>query len=232
MQLGNTTKEAKISETPIELDQDKVDNTESLQEIKDTTTTQIPEEKIEDTKYTLATLSTEDIDFIADFFSPCDWDDAKEVAEYESSIADIFPGLTAIDIKKLIKRENIQTRGEGMGALINYNNEVKNKWRQKLKEFVDENTDVTKRKDMKVLCLPGVQCLEISLYLELGFRPENIVGVEAGVVKGKVDKEVLRKFEENAQKYGIQTRIGKLEKILEKEETVFDVVSLDFLGAL
>lgn len=181
-------------------------------------------------QFSLETLSSEDIDFIADFFSPCDWEDAKEVAEYESSIADIFPGLTIADIKKLVKREDIQARGEGMGALINYNNEIKNKWRQKLKEFVDENTDVSKRKDMKVLCLPGIECLEIPLYLELGFKPENIIGVEAGIVKGKVDKEVLRKFEENAQKLGIQTRIGKLEKILEKEETVFDVVSLDFLG--
>jgi len=37
-------------------------------------------------------------------------------------------------------------------------------------------------------------------------------------------------FQKNATKYGIQTRIGKLEKILETEETVFNVVSLDFLG--
>jgi len=38
---------------------------------------------------------------------------------------------------------------------------------------------------MKVLCLPGLKCLEIPLYLELGFRAENIVGVEAGEVNPK-----------------------------------------------
>jgi hypothetical protein len=52
---------------------------------------------------------------------------------------------------------------------------IKNKWRQKLKEFIDENTDKEKRVTMKVLCLPGVECHEISLYIELGFKPENIV---------------------------------------------------------
>lgn len=68
--------------------------------------TQDPEMK----QFSLETLSSEDIDFIADFFSPCDWEDEKEVAEYESSIADIFPELTVADIKKLVKREAIQTR--------------------------------------------------------------------------------------------------------------------------
>jgi hypothetical protein len=50
---------------------------------------------------------------------------------------------------------------------VNYNNEIKNKWRQKLKDFIDENTEKEKRKNMKVLCLPGVECLEIPLYIEL-----------------------------------------------------------------
>lgn len=183
-----------------------------------------------DHAYSLETLSVEDIDFIADFFSTCDWEDKTEIEEYEASIIDIFPGLTITDITKLIQRDNIQERGEGMGALVNYDNAIKNKWRQTLKEFIDENTDSEKRKDMKVLCLPGMECREIPLYLELGFCPENIVGVEAGIVKGKINAEVIRKFKENAEKYGIQTRIEKLEKILEKEDMTFDVVSLDFLG--
>lgn len=120
--------------------------------------------------------------------------------------------------------------GESMGALVNYDNAVKNAWRKKLKEFIDENTDPANRKDMKVLCLPGIECLEIPSYLELGFQPENIIGVEVGIVGGKIDSSAIARFQKNAKKFGIQTRIGKIEKILETEETVFDVVSLDFLG--
>lgn len=117
-----------------------------------------------------------------------------------------------------------------MGALIDYDNPAKNLWRTKLKGFIGENTDPSKRKDMKVLCLPGVECLEIPLYLELGFQPKNIIGVEAGIVQGKIHPEVIERFRKNAAKFGIQTRIGKLENILKTEGTVFDVVSLDFLG--
>lgn len=103
-------------------------------------------------------------------------------------------------------------------------------WREKIKNFINKTTDPAKRKDMMVLCFPGAACLEIPLYLALGFLPENIIGVESGIVNGKIDQGVIAAFKENAQKYGIQTRIGKLEKLIAHETTVFDIISLDFLG--
>ncbi len=180
-----------------------------------------------------------DIEFILELAKWFDLHNDTERHKFLDDVFDCFPDATLEDIKRVIPdfpddkiHTNEKRSGEWMWALVEYNNEIKNKWRQKLKEFIDENTDVAKRKDMKVLCLPWLKCLEIPLYLELGFRPENIVGVEAGIVKWKKDPELIRQFEENAEKYWIQTRIGKLEKILETEETVFDVVSLDFLGPI
>lgn len=177
--------------------------------------------------------------FIRELATEYDLDDEEERKNFLEYIFDCFPDATIDDIKKILPHfpddtthPNQKRNGEGMWALVNYNNAIKNKWRQKLKEFIDENTDASKRASIKVLCLPGMECLEIPLYLELGFRPENIVWVEAGIVKWKKDPEVIARFQENAAKYWIQTRIGKLEKILETEETVFDVVSLDFLGYL
>ncbi len=180
-----------------------------------------------------------DIEFILDLATAFELKNDTERWEFLDDVFECFPDATLDDIKRIIPdfpddttHTNEKRSGEWMWALIEYNNEIKNKWRQKLKEFINENTDAAKRKDMKVLCLPGLKCLEIPLYLELGFQPENIVWVEAGIVKWKKDPELIRQFEENATRYWIQTRIGKLEKLLETEETVFDVVSLDFLGPI
>lgn len=182
-------------------------------------------------------FSGEDVDFIRELASEFNLNDDSQRTVFLQDIFDLFPDSTIDDIKKILRdfpdditHTNTKRSGEGMWALVNYNNEIKNKWRQKLKEFIDANTDTEKRKDMKVLCLPWIECLEIPLYLELWFRPENIIGVEAWIVKWKKDPEIIALFQANASRYWIQTRIWKLEKVLETEDTVFDVVSLDFLG--
>lgn len=112
------------------------------------------------------------------------------------------------------------------GEHIDYDNEVKRAWRKKLQEFINEHTDLEKRKHLRVLCLPGKRCLEIPLYLELGFNPKNIVGVEGG------DQQARTEFQQNAEKLGIDFRLGKLEKIVKEEKQPFDVISLDFLGPI
>ncbi|MDD2916397.1 MAG: hypothetical protein PHH70_00975 [Candidatus Gracilibacteria bacterium] len=212
------------------------------------------------------TFSEADVGYIQELAPEYNLQDKVGRGEFLQHVFDLFPDATIEDVKRILPNfpddvihTNPNRGGEGMGALMEYDNEIKNKWRQKLKEFIDENTNVTKRKDMKVLCLPGIECLEIPLYLELGFNPDNIVGVEAGEVDPKklkpekieelkneafrlgISFELTRKcireilttkFQINATKFGIQTRIGKLEKILETEETIFDVVSLDFLGPI
>lgn len=140
------------------------------------------------------------------------WNNAEELWENE---------IYSIDVPNI--------SWEWMGALIEYNNEIKNARRQKLKDFIDENTNKKNRADMKVLCLPWVECLEIPIYIELWFKPENIVWVEAWIVNWKINDDVLNRFEENANSKWIQYRIWKLERILESENTIFDVISLDFV---
>ena len=184
-------------------------------------------------------LSEEDRVFIQEFAWSFDLNNNEQRALFLQDIFDLFPEATLDDVKRVLPdfpddavHANTKRSGEWMWALMNYNNEVKNKWRQRLKEFIDENADPAKRATMKVLCLPWVECLEIPLYLELWFRPENIVWVEAWIVQWRKDQALIARFQANAAGYWIQTRIWKIEKVLETEETVFDVVSLDFLGPI
>ncbi len=109
---------------------------------------------------------------------------------------------------------------------FNYNNERKERWRRKWEEFIDAETTPAERERMNVLCLPGKMCLEIPLYLRLGFRPENITGVEGG------DEEAKALFRQNADRYGIRGIEGRMEELLEQDPTKYDVVSLDFPGQL
>jgi len=74
------------------------------------------------------------------------------------------------------------------------------------------------------LCLPGREWLEASqVYLDLGFAPENIYGVER-------DADVRQEFEKNGQALGCQTYFGNLESFVKSSPESFDVVSLDFVG--
>ena len=125
----------------------------------------------------------------------------------------------------LIESDDEKLLLEG-GEHFNYNNENKRAWRKKIKEFIDANTTFEHRAKMRVLCLPGKLCLEIPIYLELGFKPENIVGVEGGDAKSR---EI---FETNAQALGIDFRTARLEQVIKEETEPFDVVSLDFLGPI
>ncbi len=112
------------------------------------------------------------------------------------------------------------------GSHMDYSFESKNKWRDKWREFLMNNTEPEKRGSMRVLCLPGKKCLEIPLYLDLGFKPENIVGVEGGDLAARME------FLENAAKYQINASVGRLEELLKTEHKRFDVISLDFEGQL
>ncbi len=209
---------------------------------------------------TIPALNNEDRKFIRDYVSSGSTDEEKR--QFRRECADTFnvsiqtiaaiTAWTKIRAKRLMEtdatqvplkeeevsvemKEDIEEDGkygstdedphEG-GEHFDYDNEIKRAWRRKIYEFVDKNTDPKKRRKMRVLCLPGKKCLEIQTYLDLGFRSQNILGVEGG------DKEARDEFEENAKRMGIQYQIGRLEKVLEKEKKPFDVVSLDFLGAM
>ncbi len=114
----------------------------------------------------------------------------------------------------------------GGGEHTDYDTEIKAEWRRNLERFLDTQIPKNLRGDMKVLCLPGKECLEIPMYLDLGFRPENIHGVEGG------DRIARTEYALNAAKYGIKPVLGTLEDILPRSRERYDVVSLDFTGPI
>ena len=122
--------------------------------------------------------------------------------------------------------ESLPAQPKVGGEHFDYDNEVKIEWRKRLQSFIEETTDPERRKDMRVLCLPGKECLEIGIYTDLGFELCNIVAVEGG------DREARAVFEENAKVLGVEYRVGRLEDGIVEKEAPFDVVSLDFLGAM
>ncbi len=112
------------------------------------------------------------------------------------------------------------------GEHFNFNNEIKNLWRLRMREFIVGNTSRHERSRMKALLLPGKDCIEAEMYLDMGFEPGNITGVEGG------DKEARRVFKKNAERLGIRPVLGRLENVLANDPTSYGTVSLDFLGQL
>ena len=108
---------------------------------------------------------------------------------------------------------------------VNYDNPTKQLWRSKWKEFITKHSFASEREKMRVLCLPGKRCLEIPLYLELGIKPENIVGVEGG------DDQARSEFRTNAKQFGIVVKLDRLENII-NDMGVFEIISMDFTGPL
>jgi hypothetical protein len=118
------------------------------------------------------------------------------------------------------------------GEHVDYDTKSKEAWRQTWKRYLDEHTDRKKRGKMRILCIPGKRCLEIPLYIELGFKPENIVAVEGGDRIARAQFELNVKH--NAKKWGgmLDYRLGRLEEMIKDEHEPFDIVGLDFLGQM
>lgn len=114
----------------------------------------------------------------------------------------------------------------GGGEHTDYDTEIKGQWRAHLHDFLEAQVPKEHRSQMKILCLPGKECLEIPMYLELGFSPENIHGFEGG------DRIARAEYVLNAQKYGIKPVLGLLEDTLPRSRERYDVVSLDFTGPI
>lgn len=105
-----------------------------------------------------------------------------------------------------------------------YDNITKGKWRDCWGAFLAKNIPASMRPKKRIICMPGRACLEIPLYLKLGFDPKNIVGVE-GYEPYKTE------FLHNARQYGIVARLGRLEGGMLTEDVLpYDIVSYDFTG--
>lgn len=112
------------------------------------------------------------------------------------------------------------------GAHADYDNPVKQQWRRAWAEFLERNLPKEGRDKLKVLCLPSKNpSREISLYLDLGILPENIIGVEG-------DPSAREEFERNANALGIQPIFGRLENVVPRLADRIDIISLDFLGPI
>ncbi len=118
------------------------------------------------------------------------------------------------------------------GEHIDYATKSKEAWRQAWKKFIEDNTDALERARMRVLCLPGKRLLEIPLYIELGFRPENIVAVEGGDRIARADCELTARRYADQWGGNLDLRLATLEEVLETEKQPFDIVSLDFVGQM
>jgi hypothetical protein len=143
-------------------------------------------------------------------------DSGKETKEVEQ-VNPVFPNLAAetSDNKSKSNGEDYET--------VSYDNEQKERWRQKWVEFINVNFPRELRSKTKVLCLPAKDCLEIPHYLALGFRPENIIGL----IKGE-NAEAVNEFQQNAMHFGINPCVGDLEDYLRNSDRRYGVVVLDF----
>ena len=110
------------------------------------------------------------------------------------------------------------------GAYANYDNPIKQKWRQTWYDFLERTTTPEWRSGARLLCLPSAEpSREVDGYLKLGFSPENIIAVER-------DRRVQDLFLKNCGRLGIQPVFGELQSVVEAMKKPLDVASLDFLG--
>ena len=106
-----------------------------------------------------------------------------------------------------------------------YDNITKAKWRDCWATFIGKNVPAHLRAKKRIICMPGRMCLEIPIYLNMGFDPKNIVGVEG-------HEPYKAEFLQNARRYGIVARLGRLEEgMLAADVLPYDIVSYDFQDA-
>jgi hypothetical protein len=106
-----------------------------------------------------------------------------------------------------------------------YDFEAKRAYRQAWADFIMKHYPSEHlRRDLQVLCLPGHEGLEVTeVYLPLGFRPENIFGVER-------DREALNLL--TKLDLGINIVEGEMLDFLKYSDPslTFDIANFDFTG--
>jgi len=124
---------------------------------------------------------------------------------------------------------NIETdydnSGEDDYEEMDYDYETKRRWRNKLQEQIRATLPLLDSTGNRVLFFPGRNCYEVEIYRELGIPSNQLVGF----IKS-TDPKVLADFYRSAQKFGIDARIGDLERACQMDIGKFDIVSLDFPG--
>jgi hypothetical protein len=102
----------------------------------------------------------------------------------------------------------------------------KQRARARLRDFIGSH--ILSRKNARVLCLPGENGREIEhVYRKLGFRDENIVGVE---MNPKAADGVRSHYPKIRLEVGDVREVTSRLLLVEPNEPPFDVVSLDYCG--
>ncbi len=111
------------------------------------------------------------------------------------------------------------------------NDPSKHLWRQKIIDFVRKHYSEKQIRNLKVLCLPGPEMLEVfEIYDELGVKRKNIVGLE----KNLAEYEALADLNESLDDNITVEYTGALEYLTrepgELQDNPFDIISLDYYG--
>lgn len=148
-----------------------------------------------------------------------------KIVDNTSPIAERVVNTPQITDKIPIPSVKLITQKTEWWAHVEYNNAIKNKWREKIKEYLLERTTTTERAKMKVMCLPWKNWLEVKqIYLEIWFLPENIIWFEK-------NQTAFEEFLNNKPKW-CKHEIRNIIDFLKETQDRFDLVSLDFLGPM
>ena len=105
-----------------------------------------------------------------------------------------------------------------------YNNHIKNVWRQVCHgEFLAREIKLLGKdpSEIKVAHFAGPEALEIPWYLELGVKPQNIIGFSVG------SRQEIDKCRESVLRHGCQFIGTSAQQALPLLETHFDIISID-----
>ncbi len=107
---------------------------------------------------------------------------------------------------------------------VDYDNSLKELWRDKWKEFIKKHLSDDQLHGAKVVCMPSIQAhLEVRKYIELGVQPQNIHAVEyaSGVH--------AEKFRSNCEALGINPHVEDVVSFLDTMKDI-TILNLDFHG--
>jgi hypothetical protein len=106
-----------------------------------------------------------------------------------------------------IESASVSKATAARGDLVDYDFRTKSEWRFRWANYIEQTLSATALRDAKVVCLPGRKVEpEVSHYLRLGIRPENIYAVESS-------RAVRDEFVQNAQRLGIQHFTRRLDEV-------------------
>lgn len=110
---------------------------------------------------------------------------------------------------------------------MDYDYEIKNRWRKIIQQNIQSNFPLINPEQSRVLFFPGRHCHEAAIYHELGIPGKN----QVGFIKDN-NTNVIADFRDAADRFGIDGRVGDIERACIGGIGRFNIVSLDFPGEI